>query len=39
MIQRESLVFEVGRQGGQVFGHVAVDIDDGVGQLSVDLGG
>ena len=38
MVEGQALRFEIGGQGGEVLGHVAVDVDDRVGQAPADLG-
>ena len=39
MVEREPLALEVRRQGGEMLGHVPVDVDDGVAKPAADLGG
>ena len=40
MVERRAFLFEVGRERGEVLGHVTVDVDDGVVQrrrISADV--
>jgi hypothetical protein len=39
MVEGEALLLQVGSEGGQVLGHVAVDVDDRVAETTVDLRG
>jgi hypothetical protein len=39
MVQRQSLLLEIGRQQWQVLGHVAVDVDDRMPEAPAYLGG